>query len=393
MREILEKSARRRNMIRSRSIIVLVSIGVLAAQGAVVRAQPQSVPRKVNRQLDEASYVALAKEWKQYIEKYGETADALVNLGLAYDYSGETEAAVMAFKRAVEVGPKNPSALANYGDLLASYVGDVPGAIELLERCRAIAPDYGFGLTVLATAYMRLGELAKADKVFETMFKERVIPQPLQDYGYNMLIGLPQSSVLITWGDNDTYPLLVLQAGMQFRKDVAVICMSMLTLVEYDEALFKRYAGMRPAGPLEPDESQLLYKTLIKRIVREHKVPIFFTSGINFDRVGFEPDVSVEGMNLRVTGGGGGLSAEESARLFLDTYRMDSATDWNFPWSLETSVAEMMMNYVSAMARISERDGIKEETRKQLLQRALAIADYHDFERGSQYIRRLLRNK
>lgn len=55
--------------------------------------QPPAVPRLTERALDRASYVQLAKDWKEYIEKNGESAGALVNLGLAYDYSGQLDAA------------------------------------------------------------------------------------------------------------------------------------------------------------------------------------------------------------------------------------------------------------------------------------------------------------
>ena len=67
--------------------------------------QPQPVPRLRDRALDKASYVALANQWREYIEKHGETADALVNLGRAQRYSGELEAATRAGKRAVELEP------------------------------------------------------------------------------------------------------------------------------------------------------------------------------------------------------------------------------------------------------------------------------------------------
>ena len=63
---------------------------------ASASSQPPRVPRLADRQLDKASYVELAQQWKKYIEEHGETADALVNLGMAYDYSEELEAALVA---------------------------------------------------------------------------------------------------------------------------------------------------------------------------------------------------------------------------------------------------------------------------------------------------------
>ncbi len=186
--------------------------GFLLAVFAVAPAlsQPESVPRLTERGLDKASYVQLAKEWKQYIEQNGESADALANLALAYKYSEEQDAAVIAAKRAVELGPDNPKALALLGEMLAVWVEDEEAALEVLQRCREVAPDYEFGLTMLATAHLRRGELSDADEVFQTVFDQRVIATPLQDFAYNMLVGLPRGAVLITSGDNDTFPPLAL---------------------------------------------------------------------------------------------------------------------------------------------------------------------------------------
>lgn len=352
--------------------------------------QPPTVPRLVDRQLDEASYVELAKQWKDYISKHGESAHALVNLGRAYDYSGEIDAAVIAAKRAVELDPDYPEALAFYAMLMASYIGDVEGSLDLLERCRQVAPDYGYGLTNLATTYMRLGDLAKSDEVFKTIFKERTISQPLQDYAYNMLVGLPEGAILLTHGDSDTFSPLALQAGMDFRNDVALINMSMLNVAKYREAMFKRYPSIRPKKKVPKEYSRPPHQIVIKYFLDEQKVPIFFTA-TNFEYVGSSPKVFIEGFNQRAMKRG--LTTEESARLILETYRMDSATDWNFAWSLQPSVSEMMLNYVSAMIKLSEYEDISKDTRTKLLEKSLEISKFHDFTRLTVYAEKSLRKQ
>jgi hypothetical protein len=357
--------------------------------------QPQPVPRLVERSLDKASYVELAKQWKQYIEKNGETADALVNLGMAYRYSEEREAAVTAGRRAVEIEPDNPKALEFLGTMLAVYLGDDEGALVHLERCREIAPDYEWGLTTLATVYMRRGEWAKSEEVFKTVFEQRVIPQPLQDYAYNMLVGLPDGAVLITGGDNDTYPPLALQAGMNFREDVIVVNRSLLNLPSYANALFKRHPSIKPDYDIDKHETTmtpdgkvaLLANSLVEKMMAEKKAPLFFAASANYESFGFKPEARVEGINLRASGEG--LSVEESARLFLYAYRLDSATDWDYPWSLEPKVSGLMRNYVAAMVKSAETKGISKEIRTRLLDKASSIAAFHDFTDVSQHIESL----
>jgi tetratricopeptide (TPR) repeat protein len=376
--------------------MILVTCALLIVCAAVpALSQPQPVPRLVERSLDKASYVELAKQWKRYIEKNGETADALVNLGMAYRYSDEQDAAVIAGRRAVEIGPDNPKALAFLGGMLAVWVEDDEGALKVLERCRKVAPDYEWGLTTLATVYMRRGEWAKSEEVFKTVFEQKVIPQPLQDYAYNMLVGLPNGAVLITGGDDDTFPPLALQAGMNFRKDVIVANRSLLNLPSYANALFKRYPSIKPDYDIDKHETTmtsdgkaaLLATRLIERMMAEKKAPLFFAASANYESYGFKPEARVEGINLRASGEG--LSAEESARLFLCTYRLDSATDWDFPWSLAPKVSDLMLNYAAAMVKSVEAKGVSKETRTRLLDKASAIAEFHDFTDMSQHIESL----
>ena len=108
---------------------MLVCLGLVISGAATAWAQPQSVPRLTVRALDKVSYAELAKQWKEYIKKQGESALALVNLGMAYKYAGEPKAALVAARRAVEIEPENPEALALLGELLTKYEGDMEGAI------------------------------------------------------------------------------------------------------------------------------------------------------------------------------------------------------------------------------------------------------------------------
>jgi len=359
-----------------------------------INAQPQDVPRLSERPLDKASYVQLAKEWKDYIEKNGETSDALVNLGMAYDYSGEEEAALLAAKRAYKLDSDNPRALEFLAKMLAVYRGDEDRAIELLKHCREVAPDYKYGLIMLAAVYLRRGELKNADDVLKTIFEQRVICQPLQDYAYNMLVGLPEGAILITNGDNDTFPPLALQVGMNFRRDVAVINRNLLNLKAYAEAIFKRYPSIKPLGVLKPEKGQILSNTIIERLARDHRDKLYIAASVdlNWGRKGIKLELpfqlAVEGMNR--CSPDNYLSAEESAHLFLYRYRLDSATDWNFAWDLTPGVSNMMQNYVVCMIKTAEQDDILPDTKRRLLDLALEIARFHNMSNAEQKIKLML---
>jgi hypothetical protein len=67
-----------------------------------------------------------------------------------------------------------------------------------------------------------------------------------EDFGRNLLSMLPPDAILITAGDNDTYPLWYLQGVMRFRPDVTVLNLHLLNTPWFLEQSQKR----RPALPL-----------------------------------------------------------------------------------------------------------------------------------------------
>lgn len=375
-------------MYRYAKQILIACIVCLFCSDAEVLSQPEPVPRLTVRALDKTSYVELAKEWKKYIDKHGETAEALVNLGMAYNYSGEIGAAEAAGKRAVEIEPDNPRALVFYAKMLIIDNERTENALEYLARARKIAPDSEEGLTLLAVTYMRRGELAKSEKVFGTIFDQKLFTRPLQDLAYNMLVGLPEGAVLITNGDNDTFPPLALQAGMGFRDDVIVLNRHLLNLEAYTDALFERYPFLDTGGRIEKRKGKIRSNALLERMLEKSNVPIYISTTVNLGDLDFLPDLTLEGLSKRPPGKG--LSFEESARLFLDRYRMDSATDWSIPWDLMPSISGLMNNYLACMVRLAEEKELRADTRRRLLEKALEIAEFHENPRMENMIRSML---
>jgi tetratricopeptide (TPR) repeat protein len=381
-----------RNMMYYTSKTTLVCLLVLLCWVVVASAEPPSVPRITERALDQASYVRLAKEWKKYIAERGETATALVNLGTAYWYSGEKEAALIAGRRAVEIAPEDPDALAFLGSLLGTYGDDPQSAMKLLERCVEIAPDHKYGLFTLAAIHLKGGDLAEADEVLKAVFDQRIFASPLEDFGYNLLVGLPQGAVLVTNGDSDTFSCLALQAGMSFRTDVAVVNRHLLRAPGYAEAMFERYPAIRPGREIAVDEVSSDPAAVLRAMVEEGKAPVYFACSVPLHDLGFEPDLTLEGLSYRSLKKG--LTAEESARLVLDKYRLDSATDWGFAWDIVPSVSKMMTNYPACMIKLAQGKGVSRETRERLLERASAIAEFHNMDSSMlRYIESLEKKK
>jgi hypothetical protein len=361
-------------------------LGACAASQAF--GQPQPVPRMSVRSLDKVSYVALAQQWKEYMDKHGETADGLVNLGMAERYTGEMDAARAAGKRAVELEPNNPRALTFYATILSLMDEQSVEAVKLLERSRAVAPDYGDALIALDATYLRAGELMKAMPISKTIFERRVLSRPLQDFAYNMLIGLPEGAILVTNGDNDTFPPLALQAGMDLRTDVVVVNRNLLNAPGYVDSLFSDYPFLRPAGEWKPAEGTNVSRAILERWIAEGKRPIYFAVSVPVENIGLSTTMVPEGLCWKAAGRG--LSPNEAARVVLERYRLDSATDWDFAWDLVPEISGMMGNYVGAMVNLAEREGVARDLQCRLLEKAEAIAEFHNF-RTKAHVKALLK--
>ena len=97
----------------------------------------------------------------------------------------------------------------------------------------------------------------------------------LMGLAYNALINTKENGILITGGDNDTYPLLIAQYADGFRTDVHVWNIYLLTLPDYRDRLFKEVNIPALEGNVE---APLIIEHIIK--YRGNLPLYFFHKGI-----------------------------------------------------------------------------------------------------------------
>jgi hypothetical protein len=66
-----------------------------------------------------------------------------------------------------------------------------------------------------------------------------------RDFAMNVLNSVPQNGILITYGDNDTYPLWYMQLAENYRTDVVVINESLSYSNWYREQIFRNYPDLK----------------------------------------------------------------------------------------------------------------------------------------------------
>lgn len=117
-----------------------------------------------------------------------------------------------------------------------------------LEKAFALGADRTEHLDFI----MNLGEinrdLKQRDEGARLKNEAGMISPGMLYYNHNVLAGLEPNAILLTTGDNDTYPAWVLQ-GQGFRKDVTVLNLSLLTIDSYREKVFKELGV--PFSPID----------------------------------------------------------------------------------------------------------------------------------------------
>lgn len=91
----------------------------------------------------------------------------------------------------------------------------------------------------------------------------------LMYYNYNTIIGLEKNAILLTAGDNDTYPVWALQAK-GIRKDVYVLNLYLLKIKSYREKIFDEL-GIPQIEVNEEDENDIFNAQLIQHLAKNKK--------------------------------------------------------------------------------------------------------------------------
>ena len=102
-------------------------------------------------------------------------------------------------------------------------------------------PAQGNGWMGIWVEAMRRGEVDMEHKALRSLLTTKFIPNPYLSYSRWLLKSLPDSAILLTNGDMDTYPVLALQVTERLRPDVAVINMELMQAEWYAQLMNRRH--------------------------------------------------------------------------------------------------------------------------------------------------------
>lgn len=377
-------------------VAVMICAGALAWAAAHDAAAAGPTPERIVsmrvRILSKDRYHELEKEWTDYTKAnpfdpvgWNERAKAARYAGAPCDeYIGYAE-------KAVRLQPDNAEACATLGSyksqmLCPGQPADPSEAIRLLERALKLDPRLDDPRYTLWVLLLSQGRTEQAAGQLRALLGAGAFPEPLVDLGYNMLVGAEPNAIILTNGDNDTYPPLAVQAGRGLRTDVAIVNLSLLNTPWYRRQL--RDGPHRVPVPLlwgkvEGVPSQAALTGLIENLAKDGwKRPLYAAVTVYLDHYKIPNTLSLEGVLYRVLPGTGGeieVSGDRLARNLGSRYRLESAKSLGLDWNRWSALRPLMMNYAAAEGRLATYwagTGDLGKARAEM-NRALDLCDFH----------------
>lgn len=120
-----------------------------------------------------------------------------------------------------------------------------------LRAAEALAPDRAELYPEFVAHYERVGDSLSRRRYNQRWFASGEMPEAVLAFGYNLLMSTAPGAILLTNGDNDTYPLWMLQDVHGLRPDVQVLNRHLLREAAYRDFRLRQLGlpSFSPAGP------------------------------------------------------------------------------------------------------------------------------------------------
>jgi len=229
--------------IRNLSILLLLSISMSSFSQ---KAEPvYSIVRQIH---NFEWYEQQSKAWKHEIDS--RTSD---NMAWVYYYRANRMARMFQNNLANKEKVMN---LIPLKEIIAMAEKAIPNTFELnyleayengtyteigeknLLKAQEIKPYDKILLPDLMTYYELNRDTLNSELVSKKWFESNEMPQEILITAYNNLVSLEKNAILITYGDNDTYPYWILQKTQKLRPDVMILNISLALINPYRNKLF-----------------------------------------------------------------------------------------------------------------------------------------------------------
>ena len=188
-------------------------------------------------------YQEQAKLWEDHVNAYPEDEDGWLNLYTAKRmlklyHAGVSHEDLAELVKVI--GTKIPNSFEyHYISYWNAGIKSNGVNIEHLQKAQELGPNRVELMDDLLTYYEIARDKENMIKTCKRWFASNDISPGVYAWNYNMLQSTEDNSILITFGDNDTYPSWVLQHAKGIRTDVTVINISLISIDSYREKYLK----------------------------------------------------------------------------------------------------------------------------------------------------------
>ena len=131
-------------------------------------------------------------------------------------------------------------------------------------------------------------------------FKLNELSPGILSYNYNVIMSIKPSGVLITFGDNDTFPIWMLQDVLSIRQDVTVINVYLMGIDDYRKKIFDKLKipSFDKKYPVVSDPN--FQKDIIEHIIKNKpsNLPLFISTPAWTKFQEYENDLYLTGLVL-----------------------------------------------------------------------------------------------
>ena len=238
--------------------------------------QPEQIKKITVESKDAAYYKQQMELWKEYLNTHKQEENAWYNYFLSTRYYNSTlqmpyeESKSKMLLLFDEMGKAIPNTFTY--NLTKSWDMGVwdKDSFEYILKAYQLKPADPQVLIELIVRYEVYGPAEKRTEFVKKYYDLQVDSPELLNVCYNLMASLEPNAIVFTEGDNDTFPLWMLQDALNIRKDVIVLNTSLICLDEYRERIFKEHGIILPADTI--NELKIGVGNVKKSIVMLNKI-------------------------------------------------------------------------------------------------------------------------
>jgi uncharacterized protein YdhG (YjbR/CyaY superfamily) len=236
--------------------------------------KPEKIESLTKVQKSTDYYAQQVALWKKELDQNKKNAEAWFNYYRANRYVAissntdtlKNEKRWEQLKGIIDEMEKNIPESFEFNYLTWLNSGNDLSKFSYLEKAYAISPERTETYPDFVAAYELKQDQEKKDFFLKKWHDAGQISPGYLTYNYNVLNSLAPNAILLTIGDNDTYPVWILQSVFGIRKDVQLINLSMLYLENYHKAMSEKI-GFEPIYAMQSQEKfNAFNESIIKNI-------------------------------------------------------------------------------------------------------------------------------